>query len=233
MANFAYYIPEGRPLYRKANELPGELPSILHGLSLECRQLGSGPAGTRGTMITTAPVVGESFGIDYLQEDQQWVPAGEPVEYWIGMRPESPPRPEELLRGEVVTGDTVLLAGHEWHVPIVHIKPSDEADPFTTLPRRVVFESGKPVLKPREQYRWIIELAGREFDSLMEHERWTLGELEMIQFGVAVLGVNYRVGMQENAILDLIDTQNRFVVPRAALGMALAQKKMDGAGVVT
>ena len=224
--NFLYFVAGAKTGFQKPEELPGELPNVLEGASIGCASIPCGPSGTAGILVTSPSDHGETIPGIFDPGVQTWI---EGPGYWVGYQNRSKPRPIDLVRPMLVRGTKVVLGGQEWTIPLVHAAIADE--PFTLLPRSFRFVDGQTVLKVRDQYEAICQQTMEMADLVLNQGDWRLTEDETLRYDVAVLGINYRVGIAESVALDLFDTRNMMLVPQAALGLLLEKKTADGPSI--
>lgn len=200
---FLYFIPT--PKHQLAREdLPEPLQWIWHdvdGAPWANNPLRSpGPGNQQGTIV--------SLGKDarYLPDRQQWQRSfcGQ---YHVGWNSSSPPTPEQLLRSRPLDGTPYRLGdGNDWLIPILH-------GPCITIPRAYGFgPNGERVLQAIPQYaqllakseEWVNVIHGQS-ESHPSFDDW-------FDFAAQLVGVNYRVGPEECAALNLIQVQAAYMI---------------------
>lgn len=159
-----------------------------------------GPSGLPGVLLF--PVTPDSVPkIPAMHDGQQWfhmqIGNRKGPAPWIGILPDSPPRPEELLRTPNFPGYHVAdRHGRSWSVPI--IRGLDR--PYGTLPTD--FEWGdddftpRPVLRQRYQQLW--DDSARVWDLCYENgTHQQLADPWVASFVARVLSINHRLGPRE------------------------------------
>jgi hypothetical protein len=122
MAEFLYYLPGARGEALDERRRLG-LDETLGRDNVNAGELSPGPDGGPGVLLSRGYP-------DYQPQNQAWTPV---AGVWLGVWAADPPRPEDLLRPEMVLrpGGPVgrplrLLDGNEWLVPVVYPTTSEE-----------------------------------------------------------------------------------------------------------
>lgn len=221
---FLYYVPGAKQT--TVNESPafasGELGIVFRdcpdGLSF-CES--KGPDGGSGVLLYAMPVSGEKpFSLRYKPDLQTWVDCGT---HWLGMNNEQKPEPDGLLRKKTLNSYRYTLAdGREWMCPKIR-------------------RGGMPLVPAwwkMNQGLFTLEVKTEFVDIWNESESWSLG-IRSISYPEAFsicalcLGLNYRMGVNEISMLNMLDMETSRDVILAALDEQffidqLAQKKSPG-----
>ncbi|MBL9125834.1 MAG: hypothetical protein JNG90_19490 [Planctomycetaceae bacterium] len=182
-----------------------------------------GPGDRCGAMLVPLPNSGEAPArMMYEPEFQEWQPGWDPQQLWLGRDRSEAVTPGGLARTQQFRGYDVELAdGQVWHVPIVR-RPGGS----TELPRAIRFGApGMMELSIEQQYQalWHDLLPALEF-LCSEGGRVELEPL--VSLAIRVLGVNYRFGLQEQNLLQLVDTTNWQRILEAAIDWPLVEEKI-------
>lgn len=160
----------------------------------ECRQVnaGSGPHELGGTLFAW-PRAGQPWGVN--DEKQTWIPC---AEYHVGVWNDSPPVPGDLLRRRPHRGAYCKLGdGNQWLIPA-----------WQQLPRNVVLlPDGTTTLEVKPKYLPLWEAAeywGRKFGGVSS----PFSFLELSNFCILLLRLNYRIAPELTGHLELFDTEN-------------------------
>ena len=210
MAGLLYFFPGHSGMIRTAKDFPKPLP-YLAGVSLECGVPAGGPGDLTGAMVATIPLVGDQPVCRYAPKGDGFVPGGQhwyaADGYWIGWEKERPPSPQELARTKTLAGDEVTLTdGQQWTIPVLH-------GAFLTLPTRWRRSGAEVTEEVDPQYAELCAKAVEWMDYCKAMDkpdseaetsaaRW--GIVECFDYCAAVLGVNYRLGVDEVSALGLI-----------------------------
>jgi hypothetical protein len=243
MATFAYHFPGLTGEYAQADDLPGGLldrcglERILDGASIETHsgQPAGLPAGLTIIVQPTHGSTGKPIDIAGAGEIVWTERAGEDdqITHYVGHDPNHHPRPADLARPRHVRGiPCTLRDGAEWLIPIIHWQRGSEIE--TTLPKILhVDRQGNPTLKRTPEYADVCETARRIFDATITGESWPFSELDTMKFNADLLSVNYRIGVMETAILELLDSASMMdpiliAVASVALEQEHAAQKKTG-----
>lgn len=174
----------------------------------ECRQVnaGSGPHELGGTLFAW-PRAGQPWGVN--DEKQTWIPC---AEYHVGVWNDSPPVPGDLLRRRPHRGAYCKLGdGNQWLIPSVH-----------QLPRNVVFlPDGTTTFEIKNEYLSLFDAA--EYWGIRFGARGAeISFIEIADFCIALLQLNYRIPPELTGHLRLFDTQNLAEPMSAFLGINLS-----------
>ena len=185
------------------------LAQVLDGLgSVEqatCRQemTAAGPGGASGTMLSLLTAGKPPLRFGHYPQFQRWQKVRSEPELWIGVDTEHPPGPADLARPTLLDGYPVRLAdGQEYVVPIIR---SPDPAVGTHLPRDVYQDAdGQWQIEVARKYETVWEESGRFWDFYVGNESMPL--VELIGYAIRFLGVNYRYGPQEHAVLRLVQS---------------------------
>lgn len=182
-----------------------------------------GPGGYCGAMIVPLPNCGTAPPrLTYEPTMQDWSPGWDEKQLWIGVDQSARPTPADLVRRERTTGYDVELAdGQLWHVPVIR-RPGGS----TNLPRTIRFG-------PEERMAMQIE---RRYEAIWNDMAPALellcgegGEVEVepfVKLAIRVLGVNYRYGLQEQNVLQLVSSTSWQAILEAAIDWPLVETKI-------
>jgi len=202
------FVQDGRPAAAllKRYGLDGVLADIELTSALSMQDTtGAGPSGSSGVLFCTNTAGQPPHRFGYLPEFQRWQKVCNQPELWIGVDKEHPAGPNDLRRVRLLDGHPVTLAdGNEYLVPYVR-----SLEGRTALPRDMYHDAdGKFVQEIQPAYQGIWEVTARLWDMvygqdeaarLMDYE-------EALGYCLDVLGLNYRYGKHEQAVLRLVDT---------------------------
>ena len=212
MSQILYFIPNTTvaPPERLA-ELG--LTAVLGGVSQG--PITSGPGGASGVLLAAA--TGPKTPLRYDAE-WRWCPDSPAKRFYLGTDPKNPPKPADLLRTDAIGGKPVQLSdGQEWLVPVARFYGGG-----THLPVRMGKdpETGERSYRVAEAYEQIWEAAGDVFtDNLralgeyVAKQNGTEPQADLseamtgerrIEIAAMALGVNYRLGMSEVEVLELL-----------------------------
>jgi len=184
---------------------------------------GPGPGGHSGCLLVACPGAGRDPGprAHYAPDLQEWreVQKGEGGRekgdgggLWIGLDRDLPPAPADLERRRVLPGYEVTLAGQSWTVPVIR-----DPQGGTGLPRdwTVAGDQVLETVKPGYRAAWehAAETVALYFDPAAAA---ALPRLRAVELCIEALGVNYRVGVHEQNLLGLVDSENWLSVLAAA-----------------
>jgi hypothetical protein len=159
-----------------------------------------------------------------VEAEQTWKEVAEHPGLFVGMWNAHKPTEEDLRRSPfAVDGkSSQMLNGESWTLPLLMYDTGNGPD--HRLPSSMDYEHGEWVRRVREEYKEIGALALRMYDAIddslraIEEKRapkYNLTVKAYVEFVVAGLSVNYRVGREEVEMLGLIDP--RFVLQHAGL----------------
>ncbi len=205
--------------------------------------LGGGPGEKPGYVLHD-----NSFGGTprYEKEKQVWVPRfGFPGTY-VGYWKDSPPGPNELKREKIVAGQPVeLLDGQRWVVPLLREwREQDDQIPFEIKLPRVLSrdeDTGRlvmgDVVRP---FRDLWQNSCAIADELLEQFKGgkvVIDTDQLDSFVAALLGLNYRVSLDEIGLLGLLDFARYHEIVLCALDwhrlrelLGNLQRRLDTAG---
>lgn len=228
MAGFLYYI-EGYTKSRTPTreELNGWGLSHLAGLNLAIRETTAGPEGKGAGIILAVDqaeivVGGEMPRTGFYPDKQTWAPAGagacqsgdqkeDSSLVRVGWETERLPGPKDLELTERRFGHDVKMAdGNVWHVPAARY-----------LPQKIQMINGEVRYVPKAEFArfeaavsqcWLdymrdcgIETAGMEAEK-SQWEKEHLSEARQVEMAVGFLGLNYRIGREEEInALEILD----------------------------
>ena len=241
---FVYFIPGRGSAGAAALEAFG-IAEVL-GCAAESGPVASGPGGAAGTILWASqgpkPDVEDVAALRWVpqfREDADGEDAKRRAVYYVGVDPEKPPRPDELLKGDAVEGERIELAdGNMWIVP--RARMYDEAGFSMALPGRLcVDDDGRDEWRVVERYRrcWDAALAGwNQYVGMAARATadkggepapadMTVGEA--IGLAADVLGCNYRVGLAELKAIGALSSTNAVEVLRAAADIAAFEEMIE------
>lgn len=168
-----------------------------------------GPGDKSGALVTTNTDGQPPVRAGYFPDFQDWHKVRNDPELWIGIDKEHPPTPGDLVRPSTIAGHRVTLAdGHDYEVPIVRsLDPSGT----TNLPRDMYYDAaGQFVVTLRRDYQALWDEAATVSDFFFseEEDNRKKGFSEILRLCVLFLGVNYRYGQAEQAVLRLVNTSH-------------------------
>jgi len=174
----------------------------------------NGPGGRSGVLLCAIPIDGlPPKRLGYYPDEQTWEPL-DPPGAWLGHDPRSLPTPDDLRRRTLHDGFDLQLGGQTWIIPTVR----QPFDGDTALPQRYTRRSGKWLGEIEERYRGIWQWSA-EIHSQMKERGADFDLDEVLSYCVAVLGLNYRVGYAEQAILGLLTTTTFGEICLASFGI--------------
>lgn len=161
-----------------------------------------GPSGSSGTLAAATP--GDSAPEMMFKPDRQrWVKFGD---YWIGVFQDNRPTPAELERTDQINGYFEPLAdGNVWNCPTVRTPYA--TTPLMRIPRKFgVDDEGNRTIEPIEIYQSAWEISAKIWDLLITGEPFDLDQ--GISWAAEMLGLNYRLSLNECLLLDLLNEHN-------------------------
>lgn len=192
------------------------------------------PAGLDCSLATLiAPNLRDGTPVDcrYLPDEQTWevVQTAEgKVAYWIGWNNGQVPQPNDLLRREVIFGNTVEDGqGRKWQVPIARAAGAETG----CLPKRYAFDpiTSATTTTVRDDMLWLWRLAGEIWDYCVWHaqesedreseppEASKISMDGLAQAALKVLSVNYRIGPKEASVLGVFEDKTVMKVLQACV----------------
>lgn len=189
---FLYYFPN----------LPGMNPGMLRDRGLLDRFTAPGGGlishGVTGAVGELAGGCIVAAGIEPPAVPAQW-DRGE--SFWVAIE-DLPPRPQDLEREVGLSGyELVLGDGNTWRVPLIHRWNEDRSEHEPNLPTSMGMIGGKVRTRIRPEYQAIDVIASRLFTSFVAEETASLEQA--MADAVALLAVNYRIGIEEASLLGL------------------------------
>lgn len=199
MAQFQYYIPEGRE--NTARDLAPEA-GLDHVLSLGRERgdlftldCGDGPDGGRGVILRP------ETGCRYDPDHQRW--ERHPTEgHWIGYDPADLPGPEDLEREEWVAEYAVELGdGHRWKIPTAAGREPQDCP----LPkdRRIDMETGKIVSRPEPRFDQLRLYAAEIREAALREGQMQIDAEKEFRVCMEAIRTNYWIGGVEASVLGL------------------------------
>lgn len=183
----------------------------------------------------------EGWRCRYDADGQEWVKlAGDGgEEVWVGVWLDDLPGPEDLRRGdrEFLAGPEVELGdGRAWTIPRLRLATGQSGLPSALS----VGPEGEVEEVPLRRYRELCRRGERVWAFLMHVMQDAapvegFSDAEMLELLVDLLAVNYRLGMEEARLLELLTSANLITTAGYALGYdlylgALASKKKTDPG---
>lgn len=190
MRGFCYFLP-GRAA--RAQDAVRKTVPALDGDAgeISVRGVMGGPFG-QGVLAWAGKAEGNNWS---MQPDRQrWAKAGE---YFVGMMLDARPGPQDLARPRQTPGLDLAIGGKAWHVPQLR-----------GLPRTFVLDGDGQIVKrvASPAFRDLWERADLFFRVLLGQDDGKVGDQWLFETAVLALGLNYRIGPVEAAMLELIDT---------------------------
>ena len=176
---------------------------------LAARQVLGGDLGV-GTLLA----YGDGLGLEHNPKTHDWrkIRAG----VWIGIPRDKAqrPGPNDLAKQNMsLDGHLVSLAdGRQWIVPIVRF-----LDGNTQLPRVLTRVHGHAKWIVKEEFAELVSMADAIVKSALSEAETNFDPDSVLRFCALALSVNYRVGPEEIAALELIDSENIKSIADAAL----------------
>lgn len=221
MPRFLYYLPlpgVNRQLLTERGLLDrfqGEGGRMLEYVVASCNH---GPDGKMGCVFG----LGASHPA-YDSKAQRWAQG---PGFWVGVE-DAPPMPEDLVREVGIEGPEIRLAdGNAWRVPRIHRWDVDLSQHVPNLPKAIVPVPSAPgeyrcETRVKAEYAKVDEIARRTFAGFVEERSVTIES--MFADAVAILAVNYRLGMEEAGLLGLLDTETAQTILEAAIDLPTMQ----------
>jgi len=224
MAGFLYFIPnrDGKPV-----ENPAETGiKLAADLATPGVPVAVGPDGGPGVVF--AMLCGSMTATPrptFNAEKQTWRRAAAGA-HWLGWITARPPTPQDLARSGRQVGHVVQLAdGDEWIVPIVRLPTKTYADARPGWPHTLGLADGRVIVQVRDEFAadwertqatWL-EYVGRgaELDPAVRAD--IVDQLQVFQFCVKVLSLNYKMGCDEAGALGILSVPLLAAVIDAAL----------------
>ena len=199
LKRFLYYLPG----------VPGVSEQSLANLGLRSRfascehagliehsvsQVEDGPKG-RGC------IVARGHPAEYSPERQIWT---EGEVFWVGYEKGMAPGPEDLAREVGHAGYPIILADErEWRAPRLWSWDRAQCCHTPNLPRAFAKKNGRMVLIVRPEFKQYDDLAGWVWDAYLAETTLPLDRL--VENCATLLGMNYRLGVEEILALGLLD----------------------------
>jgi len=184
-----------------------------------------GPGGKPGVIIYALPGHGNPpRRTGYFADDKnfEWSPVGDGSKLWICIDRAFPPAPVDLPRRQMIEGHAVKLDdGNEWIVPVIRRWGGG-----TRLPRSFSYDSAGKLLqavKPGYQAYWERSAAVSDFV-------YANGSVELqwaVDTCLDLLGLNYRLGRNEQTVLGLVGSENWRDILRAAVDYPTALQVLE------
>lgn len=176
----------------------------------------AGPGKSCGTVLTVGSrFTGSPSLVGNDPARQHWVEV-QPGRLWLGVMKNELPRPEDVMRLNTIGGYTVTDRQYlQWLIPVARAVP--ENMPYGMLPQSYKFSADgepQPILDP--QFQWLWDLSGEIMDWYRAAD---VGEPRphawLIKTAARLLGVNYRLGMNE---LNLLHDLGRSILNEITVG---------------
>jgi hypothetical protein len=180
---------------------------------------GRGPDDKSGSIIWYSDNREPPRRCGYYKTEQDWHDCGA---FYIGIDTASPPTPADLRRKREHAGYPLELAdGNQWMIPVVR-RPNDTTELPTDLYVDAAGNLCEPI-KPAYQKYWE---AGKEVCE------WVYGGIEpktitALNLAIDALGLNYRYGPAEHAILRYIDKENFVELLQITVDMPYVRKCVE------
>jgi len=204
------FVQDGRPAAAllKRYGLDGVLADIELTSALSMQDTtGAGPSGSSGVLFCTNTAGQPPHRFGYLPEFQRWQKVCNQPELWIGADKEHRPGPVDLARGQLLDGHPVKLAdGNEYIVPYVR-SPAER----TALPEDMYRNAeGEFVMELQPEYQEVWEATAPVWNMLYpeDEEPGVLPYGDILTHCLRFLGLNYRYGDREQAVLRLVNKRN-------------------------
>lgn len=235
---FLYFLPGQTAHVGSVEQIPepaakAGLSAVLGGAGIGCRG-GSGPGGEAGMMVWSAAC--EPTMTRFDADSQRWEQAFDAsgaVAYWAGLPRSVQPCPQQLARSSMIEGNSAspavrLLDGGDWVVPCMGFAVDGNAV-MTKLPTVYRLAAGKREKTVRREWRELFVEASNAARMVYEGADWSVDEA--YRYCARVLGVNYRVGPVECAMMELIGDAELWSIIRHSVGKPdaeAAMARMDG-----
>ena len=196
--HFQIYIPGASDV---ASELEKADMADFVG-NAEALRVPDGPDGTGGAVFAWWHKQDRHIG--YRPDQQHWIKSAEG--YWVGMWKDDPPSPQQLARPYQERGRWVTLGdGNSWLIPEVH-----------EIDRNLILgDDGtwKFEVQRKHHQLWLESICWAEnFFGKKPGAGVTLNLLQMIEFVISVLRLNYRIVPEVASHLRLL-TKHGIAVP--------------------
>ena len=208
MRRFLYFLPlpganrgilAERGLLSRFTESPGAgddlLPHVVSGID-------AGPDGQRGCIVALG-----NQPAPYDVREQFWQPSSN-GKFWVGAEKINMPRPEDLERNPGLKGEYIaLLDRNAWRSPVILRWDAAGCCHEINLPQSLApsFENGKCQFKKqvRPPFAATHALAEQIFNDFGNGA--TISIEEAVDRAARLLGMNYRIGIEEIGLLGLLD----------------------------
>lgn len=168
---------------------------------------GSGPGDKSGVMFCTNTGGQPPHRFGYHKEFQRWQKVRNQPELWIGIDKEHPSGPTDLARKQLLDGHLVKLAdGNKYQVPYVR-SPAGR----TALPEDMYQDAeGQFVTELDSSYRETWEATAPVWDVCYpeDEKAGSMPYEDILTHCLRFLGLNYRYGHGEQAVLRLVNKRN-------------------------
>jgi hypothetical protein len=141
----------------------------------------------------------------YARDTQRWIDCDN---FWVAIE-DLPPLPQDLERARGIAGYDLPLGpeGQIWRVPLVLAwnRQAMRHDPH--VPTHLAFEKGKVVHRISRRHQPIVDVAQRVLDAALAAytEQRDVVLPNGFEAAARLLGVNYRIGVEELSLLEAID----------------------------
>lgn len=228
MGIFLYFVETKRNLLNR-DQVGPVLASRLLNFASTAKQV-NGPEGKRGVLIFEGEV--PSARCKYQEDRQRWIkwgdtPAG-PA--WVGVWEDDKPGPKDLQRSpkEFLRGHAIELEdGNQWVVPTIMYSTDQLAVPSTIG----MNDQGELVKAPLPIYADVIETGRKVLNMMMVLKGFETAdptiyvrEADQFRWIVDVLALNYRVGLPEVSLLEILSDRNFPLCTYAAVGFDLLKR---------
>lgn len=178
-----------------------------------------GPGGVPGVLVYALPITREKpFALRFREDQQEWIDCGT---HWLGIQRDCGPSPDGLQRKKILESYQYYLAdGREWYCP--KIRRLD----MPLVPAFWKVNKGTFRLEVKEQF---VDVWEKSAD-------WTNRAMplpEVMENCALLLGLNYRVGLNEISAMNMLDNKAAHDVILAAIDeqflidLVNAQKKSE------
>ena len=141
----------------------------------------------------------------YLPAVQTW----EKYEhYWLGLElNDARPAPEDLVREVGFGGYEIELNDqHAWRIPMLRRWSANKCEHVSALPKSLRPINGRIREAVNPQYEHLDVMAAKIWEAFVHEEQVTFDDIFFR--ASALLGVNYRIGFEEAAMLGLFNSAN-------------------------
>lgn len=189
----------------------------------------TGPTGRSGALFAEGPLPPT-----YDPARQRWTEGysprdrAEPLRYFVGITNGLQPMPDDLVREKIIDGYQPKLGdGNKWTVPLV-LRVNPEAikqgriEHLVNLPQVMGMDGGKLGFTVRSDQKGILAVARKAWANYESNKTQPIEEA--ILGAVELLATNYRIGLEEAALLELFDPTGISTVLSLAVDMPVLGK---------